>query len=1679
MLFKPDGSTSNDASQFSGDTTGAGNEDSIISGTLTATDVEGLSGSYFNVTSAPTNGIASIGSGNGIWQYTPNSNYFGEDQFTVTVTDDLDGTTDQVISITVNSVDDAALFSGDTSAIGDEDTQISGTLQATDAEGLNDDSYYTVTEDPLHGTATIDQTSGFWQYTPQSNYFGLDAFTITVTDDSDGTSAQTINISLGAVNDAPIITSNALAIATENQLYSYSVTTSDVDGDTLSLSVTSIPDWLSFNAATGILSGTPAHMHAEIGTHGVVIRADDGIDSFEQSFTITVEDVNNPPNVTLIASNFIEDAGGLVAGVSAAASYQIEDLDGDELTVTFEQGTNGNNHYSLDTAEQKIFLTQVGIDTINLGNPLDSISLTVVEVQTGGSSVSATVTPSVTPSNDRPTAISKTGASAVEATEQIQTQTITLEGTDEDSGALTIFLITGLPLNGYLKDDNNQITSVSPESPYKILGTLTYISTSDTETNDSFTFKVNDGQLDSEVVTVSITITPVNDAPSGEVTISGIVAEGQTLTAKHKLTDADGLGTVSFQWRADNQNIAGADQSTYQLTQADINKVISVIASYTDDGETLESVSSANTSALILDQALSQLRADITNSSATDYVNAGITGVSDTNVTSLNDAMKVVDADNQAQIQQLVVSYNNVLNYAADSSTSSAPIADDFSNIGVDDVTQDAQAISLLNDVISLGDKSAVDTIAKLQALMEAVTSVINQAQGNTDTLSKEQLELLGVEGATDNNLLAIQQIITSDNQSMDKVVNIQRVVNKVVASHKIQAYNTGNADSPIPTLDDYKTIGLTDFIQADIDQVNSMIKQKDALDIDNIAKIIALLTADTDGDSTADIFDSFPNDASEISDLDGDTIGDNADNCPDISNLNQLDLDSDNIGDICDEDKDNDQVKNTTDNCLNVANTNQLDFDKDTIGDACDLDEDNDGIASVDDAFKLNAAYSKDTDGDGMPDAYELEHGFDINNVGDKNTDSDGDNVTNIDEFIAGTNPRVNQSLGLPQLVIPDDIQVKATGIVTTVDIGIATAIDASQNKLQPVASFTGPFSAGQHEVIWTASDSQGNQSKAVQVVKVFPLVNLTPSSLIAEGGEIIIRAVLSGDAADYPVEIPYILSGSATYGEDYHIVQSNRQITIDQGREASFSIEVKVDDKPENDETVEITLESATNAVLGSVTQRIISIIDGNLPPQISLQVKQGDNLGRVIAADKGEVIITASVTDPNIGDTHQFDWHIEEDQAPAVVSNEIQDNKKILIIDPSQLEPGIFSITAMASDSAEIVSVTEVKIDIKLMEVAPELSTEKDTDGDGVSDANEGYADSDNDGIVDYMDNIEESNLAPVSENSNAVLQAPVGTQLVLGEIAIANAKNSVLVSKEKVIEIIMERELQLVEGIDDKDYDYPIGLYDFTISGVIPSRSYYLVIPLAVVIEQDQIFRKYMGSKIGWQNFVENAQNTLFSTKAFDGACPEPASLIYDYGLQPGNNCIQIYIEDGGPNDADGKADGVVTYLAGIAVFNKQNEENVSNQVEENNIDSASAPSSSLSSIKLSQSVLYQKGDKAVITINALNNEGKLLDDVELSVKCIFCLGVEIGQFTQTKPGIYEATITSGRQISFGFIEAELTNEFGSAKLVPQKLNVVYRPSGGCTIATNGRTDISLFLMLILLTIYNRRKKLLSS
>ena len=95
-----------------------------------------------------------------------------------------------------------------------------------------------------------------------------------------------------------------------------------------------------------------------------------------------------------------------------------------------------------------------------------------------------------------------------------------------------------------------------------------------------------------------LTATLSNSTPTGSVTISGTAKQGQVLTAANTLADADGLGTISYQWLANGSTISGATGSTLTLAQAQVGKTISVQASYTDGGGTAESATSTATAAV-------------------------------------------------------------------------------------------------------------------------------------------------------------------------------------------------------------------------------------------------------------------------------------------------------------------------------------------------------------------------------------------------------------------------------------------------------------------------------------------------------------------------------------------------------------------------------------------------------------------------------------------------------------------------------------------------------------------------------------------------------------------------------------------------------------------------------------------------------------------------------------------------------------------------------------------------------------------------------------------------------------------------------------------------------------------------------------------------------------------------
>jgi|EndMetStandDraft_3_1072993.scaffolds.fasta_scaffold29464_2 hypothetical protein len=166
----------------------------------------------------------------------------------------------------------APVFASSTKTINtNEDTAAAAFAPgATDAD--NDTLTYSFTQG-TKGVATL--VNGQVVYTPNANANGNDTFTITASDGKGGTASQTVSVVIAAVNDAPTVTATQTITTDENVAKALTVAGSDVDGDTLTYSVTTA-------AAHGtVTAGATAGSFTYTPTNGY-----DGADSFK----VTVSD---------------------------------------------------------------------------------------------------------------------------------------------------------------------------------------------------------------------------------------------------------------------------------------------------------------------------------------------------------------------------------------------------------------------------------------------------------------------------------------------------------------------------------------------------------------------------------------------------------------------------------------------------------------------------------------------------------------------------------------------------------------------------------------------------------------------------------------------------------------------------------------------------------------------------------------------------------------------------------------------------------------------------------------------------------------------------------------------------------------------------------------------------------------------------------------------------------------------------------------------------------------------------------------------------------------------------------------------------------------------------------------------------------------------------------------------
>ena len=643
--------------------------------------------------------------------------------------------------------------------------------------------------------------------------------------------------------------------------------------------------------------------------------------------------------------------------------------------------------------------------------------------------------------------------------------------------------------------------------------------------------------------------------------------------------------------------------------------------------------------------------------------------------------------------------------------------------------------------------------------------------------------------------------------------------------------------------------------------------------------------------------------------------------------------------------------------------------------------------------------------------------------------------------------------------LVIPDDLVINAMGFLTGVNLdpeSVASAINGDGKVINVVADQTGPFQSGSYDIVWSAT-SAGNTVSATQSLKIVPLVNLATAITTTEGNSLEIKVLLSGQAADYPVIISFSVGGTAIESDDYNIDPSG-SVTITEGTVGTISLSSTEDTVAESEETIVITLANSTNAALGILAEQVITIVEENLPPMTTLVVSQGSLVSSTIAQDAGTAMIKAEISDANLGDMPTVDWTntlLTLPQATVVVVDGEGPgfSYEVLEFDPADLAVGVYSLDADVTDGVNAVTVT---MTMRVVAAAVVLSELTDSDGDGLSDAQESAGDSDGDGIPNYLDNVDSTN---TQVSTRGAMHTEPGTTLMLGSLALVKGNHDVIVTED---------EIAARTEIADTSYEYPADLVDFAVTGAEFGHGYMLVIQLPMGLPEDAVYRKY-STDGGWAHFVENATNTLSSTMAVEGTCPELGSDTYALGLTAGDNCLGLLIEEGGPNDADGVINGTLVDPSGIAVK------------------TIGTPSDN-SEVALSDTQLTANGtDKSTVTVTAYNADGVGLEHMSVSAS-VAISGAVISAFVDEGNGVYTATLTVGNVSGSAAVVAVINNGEMSVSTSSEAVTVsaelappapaASSGGGGCTVGTNGSADASLLLLLTMagLLLVRRRYQL---
>ncbi len=523
-------------------------ESTLLSFAVGATDADADS-IILQTSTLPTGAsFTDNGDGTGGFNWTPTYDQAGSYPVTFYARDTLGGIDSEVISITVDNVNRPP----ELASIGNQSTSENSLLTfGTSASDPDGDSVYFETTTLPTGAVFTDNGdgTGAFNWTPTYDQAGLYPITFYARDTLGGTDSEVISITVANVNRPPVLASIGNKSTDENVLLSFAVSATDPDNDSLILTTSTLPTGALFvdsGNGAGSFAWTPTFDQS--GVYPLTFYVDDTLGGKDSEvIQITVNNVNRPPELASIGNQSTSENTLLNFGTSAT------DADGD--SVYFETSTLPTGAAFTDNGD--------GTGDFNWTPTYDQAGqypLTFYARDTLGGVDSEVITITVDNVN-RPPVLASIGNKSVQTGILLQ---FDVTGSDPDNDSL-IHTVTPLPTGAAYTDHGNDTATFSWTPAPGDTGVY------------ALTFVVADtgGLADSELISLTVTATPVNKPPVLQAIGPQETFEGALLGFGVAATDSDGvidsLTTSSLPAGAvfvDSGNGAGSFSWTPTLDQA-------------------------------------------------------------------------------------------------------------------------------------------------------------------------------------------------------------------------------------------------------------------------------------------------------------------------------------------------------------------------------------------------------------------------------------------------------------------------------------------------------------------------------------------------------------------------------------------------------------------------------------------------------------------------------------------------------------------------------------------------------------------------------------------------------------------------------------------------------------------------------------------------------------------------------------------------------------------------------------------------------------------------------------------------------------------------------------------------------------------------------------------------------